>query len=118
MFETSTLQSFCSGCLTLISNFRVCNFPTKQYHSFSRNCNSYIQVSFVFSIGEGDSRLILQARRIKVANYSFICPSRGIHVFSNVSRLALNKMYCMPKSKSVTKYPLIYFLLSSLSLVA
>lgn len=76
------------------------NFPTKEYHSFSRNCNNYIEVSFVFPIAEGNSRPILQARRIKVANYSFICPSRGMH------------------AKSITKYPLIYFLLSSLSLVA
>ena len=54
--------------------------------------NDFRQVSFVLFIGEGN-RQILQARQIKVTNKSFICPSRGMHVLSGKSRIALSKMY-------------------------
>ena len=36
---------------------------------------------------------ILQATQIKVTNYSCIFPSRGMHVLSGKSRIALSKMY-------------------------
>ena len=36
---------------------------------------------------------ILQARQIKVTNYSCIFPSRGMHALSGKSRIVLSKMY-------------------------